>query len=81
VSSREAGKHFAVCEQIMRDRPRWFVAWGPVTRVYWAFPRFETPTWLLVIFDPDPKKLAARMDESERLFGRRQTGRGGGQEC
>jgi hypothetical protein len=29
VSSRKAGKHFAVCERIMRTRPDWRVVWGP----------------------------------------------------
>lgn len=70
---REAGKHFAMCEQIMRRRPRWFVTWGPVTHFYWAFPLFQTPDWLWAVFDPDPKKLVALMDEVERTFGRRRT--------
>jgi hypothetical protein len=65
----------------MQSRPRWFVTWGPVTGFYWAFPRFETPGWLWTVFDPDPYALIARMDEVERLFGSRRTGRGGGQEC
>jgi hypothetical protein len=65
----------------MRDRPRWLVMWGPVTRFYWAFPLFETPDWLWQVFHPDPEKLVARMDEVERVSGRRPTGRGGGQEC
>ena len=70
MSSREAGKHFALCERIMRRRPNWFVTWGPTTRLYWAFPRFETPDWLWPVFHPDPKELVARMDEVQRVFGR-----------
>jgi hypothetical protein len=77
VSWREAGRHFAVCERIMRRRPRWFVFWGPVTRMYWAFPGFETLDWLWAVCDVDPVALIARIDEVERLFGHGPTGKGG----
>jgi hypothetical protein len=69
VSSRKAGKRFAVCEQIMRRRPGWRVIWGPVTGLYWAFPLFEAPDWIPAVRDRDPEKLLARMDEVERLAG------------
>jgi hypothetical protein len=65
----------------MRARPRWIVVWGPETRFYWAVPLFAVPDWLWPVFHPDPRVLVARMDEIERVFGRRRTGRGGGQEC
>jgi hypothetical protein len=70
-----------VCERIMRTRPDWRVVWGPVTGLYWAYPRFETPDWLQAVRDRDPETLIARMDEVERLLGRKRTGKGGGQEC
>jgi hypothetical protein len=71
VSTREVGKHLAVCDRIMWHRSRWFVIWGPITHFYWAFPRFETPDWLWAVFDADPHALIARMDEVERAFGLR----------
>jgi hypothetical protein len=77
MSWREAGRHFGICEQIMRDRPGWIVLWGPVSRWYYAVPLFEGPVWLWAVFDTDPDGLTARMDEVERLAGRR-PGREGG---
>lgn len=67
----------------MWDWPRWLVVWGPVTRFYWAFPRFVTPPWLWPVFNRDPQALAVRMGEVERLFGAglQRRGRGDGQEC
>lgn len=65
----------------MRRRPRWFITWGPATGFYWAVPLFGVPDWLWPVFHPDARELVARMDEIERVFGRRPTGKEGGQEC
>ena len=69
MSSVEAGKNFEACERIMGNRPQWLVLWGSVTRLYWAFPRFDTPEWLWPVFAADPQTLISRMDEVEQAFG------------
>lgn len=57
----------ATAERINRSRSQWLVLWGCYSRLYWAFPLFETGSHML-LHSEDPDALAARMDEAERRF-------------
>ncbi|HEY3733590.1 MAG TPA: hypothetical protein VGL63_06715 [Streptosporangiaceae bacterium] len=60
-------QHLATAEDIQLRRPHWMVLWGVLTRLYWAFPQFDTTT-RICLCSPDPADLIHQMDAAERQY-------------
>jgi len=59
--SRPLDDHqWQIAAQAERAHPRWAVLWGYHSRLYWAFPRFDTPPGT-IITAPDQAALTERM--------------------
>ena len=61
-------KERRVARCIEGDHPRWYVIWGVYSRIYSAFPLFDSPPGTIIKAE-DARELIALMREAETEFG------------